>query len=76
MEDQLQKTSTSDFKPDVNIIGFRNVVANVSFPKYFQNVGKYLLIVIFFVEFKSNKSPKFKKSFVKNLKPHFKFSGG
>lgn len=61
MEDQLQKTSTSDFKPDVNIIGFRNVVASVSFPKYFQNVGKYLLIVIFFVELKSNKSPKFKK---------------
>ena len=30
MEDQLQKTSTSDFKPDVNIVGFRNVVANVS----------------------------------------------
>ena len=37
MEDQLQKTSTSDFKPDVNIIGFRNVVASVSFPKYFHS---------------------------------------
>ena len=30
MEDQLQKTCTAGFRSDVNIVGFRNVVANVS----------------------------------------------
>ena len=31
MEDQLVKTSTVGFKEDVDIVGFRNVVTNVSF---------------------------------------------
>ena len=30
MEDQLQKSSTNGFRPDVSIVGFQNVVAIVS----------------------------------------------